>query len=114
MPSTADAIIIGGGVMGLCCAARLNELGVGRIVLTLDNPIPAEQLELQVTTVSDAEGRILYPSIRYTEPLGLLRDLLDLPQQAAASELHFHFLFRGDRPLDVHINQPRPQTIQPW
>ncbi len=33
MTTTADAIIIGGGVMGLSCALHLREQGVGRVVL---------------------------------------------------------------------------------
>ncbi len=33
MTTTADAIVIGGGVMGLSCAMHLREQGVGRVVL---------------------------------------------------------------------------------
>ena len=33
MAETADAIVIGGGVMGLFCASQLGEQGVGRVVL---------------------------------------------------------------------------------
>ena len=33
MADTADAIIIGGGIMGLCCALALHDKRVGRIVL---------------------------------------------------------------------------------
>lgn len=85
--------------------------GVGRIVIPLESYIESETLDTHFMSISDAEGRIHYPALRYTQPLGMIRELLNMPEEGAPSQLHVHFLFRGNAPLQVQLNTPKPQSM---
>lgn len=86
--------------------------GVGRIIVPVDQPISSEQLDMRHTSINDDEGRILYPAIRYTEPIGLLREVLGVAGELIPNQVHYHFLFTGSDPLQVHLNLPTPRTVQ--
>jgi len=84
--------------------------GVGRVVIPVGG-IDDEKLETHFVSVKDAEGRVHYPAIRYTEPLGIVRELLNMPESGNRSEMHVHFLFTGSEPLRLELNVPDPMTI---
>lgn len=85
--------------------------GVGRIVIPKSQSIDKIQLETHLMTISDAEGRVLYPAIRYTQPLSAVRELLGLPNDGTSSQLHVHFLFKGTDPLQIKLQIPEPLTL---
>ena len=86
--------------------------GVGRIVVPVDQPISSEQLDMKYTSIRDDASRILYPSIRYSEPIGILREVLGIAGDIVPTQVDYHFLFRGNEPLTVHLNLPTPRTVQ--
>lgn len=63
-------------------------------------------------SVTSKDGRVCYPAIRYTQPLGMVRDVLGLPpQQDSPNQLHIHFLFTGNEPIELELSMPKPQTF---
>lgn len=85
--------------------------GVGRVVVPVDADIDQERLDTHFTSISDPEGRVVYPAIRYTQPMGLIRELLNIPTEGAPSQLHMHFLFTGNEPLQLTLNLPEQRTL---
>ena len=71
--------------------------GVARITIPLDLGLDREQLDTRLLSVTDDAGRVLYPAIRYTQPLGFVRELLGVEQESSPSQLQVHFLFTGKR-----------------
>lgn len=86
--------------------------GVGRIILPLDARLDPEQLDTHFMSVTNRDGRVLYPAVRYTQPFGLVLDVLGgkLANQTP-NQLHVHFLFTGSEPFDVELSLPERQTI---
>lgn len=89
--------------------------GVGRVVIPVASYIDPELLDTHFMSIGDTEGRVLYPAIRYTQPLGMIRELLNISSDGAPSQLHMHFLFTGSEPLHLVLHAPdeRKMTIQP-
>lgn len=85
--------------------------GVGRVVIPVESYIDAEKLDTHYMSVTDAEGRLRYPALRYTQPLGLVRELLGIPTTDTPSQLHVHFLFTGSEPLHLQLNLPELRTV---
>ena len=85
--------------------------GVGRISVPVPADLDNEVLDTGLFSVSDAEGRVLYPVVRFSEPLGLVREILGIPMDGLPRELHFHFLFTGSAPLQITLHTPHPRTV---
>ncbi len=85
--------------------------GVGRVVVPFNGRADLETLETRLMSISEASGRVHYPALRYTQPLGMVRDLLGMPEQKTPSELHIHFLFTGSEPLDLKLNIPEHKYV---
>ena len=87
--------------------------GVGRIVLPVEMEAGTQQLRTHLMTVTSAEDRVHYPAIRYTQPLGLVMDVLGINRdRQRVNELHIHFLFTGAEPFDVQLSLPTPMTLR--
>lgn len=82
--------------------------GAGRVVIPIDSRISAETLDSHFISIKDTQGRVFYPAIRYTQPMGMVRELLGVVGTEAPSQLHVHFLFTGNQPLEVTVNTPSP------
>lgn len=85
--------------------------GVGRVVMPIDSYIEPEKLDSHFMSISDSEGRVCYPALRYTQPMGMIRELLGMPEDGAPSQLHLHFLFTGTEPLQLNLNIPEQHTM---
>ncbi|MEN6367203.1 MAG: hypothetical protein ABFC88_10345 [Thermoguttaceae bacterium] len=108
--------------------------GVGRVVVELPKDLLPEPLGIEGVGLSEADGRVLYPTFDHPAagkvvktfldsdtPLtsggpvreqvgGLLRGLLDRPPR-----MTIYFLFRGDGPLQLSLmaKRPIPLTVTP-
>jgi len=99
--------------------------GVGRVELTLPEHMQPEALGLAGLGLSEADGRVLYPTVDTPElaaavlkevkgalsqsrrPLGqLLSDLLSPPPKATV-----YFLFQGDEPLKLTLQSRRAEAF---
>ena len=85
--------------------------GVGRVVIPLRSYIDPEKVDAYFMSIRDREGRVMYPALRYTQPMGMVRELLGMPQEGAPSQLHLHFLFKGTAPLQLELNVPERLEI---
>ncbi len=86
MAATADAIIIGGGVMGLCTALRLSEQGVRRVVLLEKRRIGAGS--------SGKSGAILRQHYSHETTIRMSRE-----------SLQFYASFEDDNGHDIGFNR---------
>ena len=87
--------------------------GVGRVILPVDEGFDAELFNTHLMTVDNRDGRVLYPAIRYTRPLGLLMDALGVESPIEApNQLHIHFLFSGTEPFDLQLSLPQARTLR--
>ena len=94
-------------------SAAGSEFGVGRVILSLDETTDLERLRTHLMSVDDRDGRVLYPAIRYTKPLGLLMEVLGVDSVAdAPNQLHVHFLFTGNEPFDLELSLPQARTVR--
>ena len=85
--------------------------GVGRVIVPIPQRISDERLESHFMSISDEAGRVHYPALRYTQPLGMIRDFLGIPGDEKPSELHLHFLFTGTEPLQLKLNIPEARSV---
>ena len=92
MAATADAIIIGGGVMGLCTALRLSEQGVRRVVLLEKRRIGAGS--------SGKSGAILRQHYSHETTIRMSRE-----------SLQFYASFQDDHRHDIGFTRT-PRRIQ--
>jgi len=126
-PAAAQRILEAQAVLG-------EPFGVGRIVVQLPDSMLPEPLGLDGLGISEAHGRVFYPAMRNPTmgpivkellnedtPLttggpvraqvgGILRGLANMPPRTT-----IHFLFRGDRPLELSLQgrQSIPIVVQP-
>ena len=85
--------------------------GVGRITLDLPQGLDSEIVDTRFFSVSERKGRVFYPAIRMTRPLGLVRELLGAPVPDGPAQLHIHFLFTGAEPLELTLHVPRRRVV---
>ena len=85
--------------------------GVARITIPLAGGLDRDRLETHLLSVTDDAGRVLYPAIRYTQPMGFVRELLGVEQNESPSQLQIHFLFTGTDPLQVQLALPDRRTV---
>ena len=53
--------------------------GVGRAIIPIDGILDRESLETHFFSVHDRDGRVHYPAVRYMQPMGVIRELFDIP-----------------------------------
>ncbi|WP_442481524.1 hypothetical protein [Aeoliella sp. SH292] len=79
-------------------------LGVGRIVVDVPSEGASAAMNDDRTTVTDAAGRVLYPTVEPSRERKVLRSLLgvQLPRRVT-----FYFLFHGNERLDLELYLPQ-------
>jgi len=86
--------------------------GMGRIILPINSHLDSERLDTHLMAVTSKDDRVFYPAVRYTQPLGMVRDVLGLPpQDESPNQLHIHFLFTGNEPIELEVSMPKPLTF---
>ncbi len=84
--------------------------GVGKLTVALPQGVAVSPQADNVFTLTEKNGRVLYPAYANTPVRGLLRNFLDRPQMATV-----YFLFTGDGPLDLRLYAPGEiaRTVSP-
>lgn len=83
-------------------------LGVGRVVVDLPPGAAESAARDNRVTISDAQGRVLYPAPETRRVRKILGAVLgvELPQK-----LSYYFLFRGSEPLELELYLPDRVTV---
>ena len=107
-----SAIVLCGGA-NLAIAQRLQvqavpgiPFGVGRITMNLPDQLDEEVLDTSFFSITEADGRVFYPAMRLTRPLGIFREVVGALAGDGPNQLHVHFLFTGSAPLEVTLHTP--------
>ena len=91
-------------------AAAGSPFGVGKLTVALPRGVAVSPTADDEFTLTEKNGRALYPAYANTPVRGLLRNFLDRPQMVTV-----YFLFTGDGPLDLRLYAPTgiSRTVAP-
>ena len=86
--------------------------GVARITVPQTGPIDALPVLTNGCSLSERQGRALYPAFTSNGPVGLLRQMLGEEATAGSGPATVLFLFRGADPLELTVATPTVQTVR--